>query len=218
MQYICKYVNQFLKNNKSFYLILSLPYAKTFLYTLSMTRNCFKTALKATIPVFLGYIVCGIAFGLMVINAGYKWWLATFMSVFMFAGAAQFAAIPLFASGASLPVIVFTELLLNIRHIVYGLPLINQFKKCRKIRPYLIFGLTDETFSLLTTVPVPENESTVDFFGAITAFDHFYWIAGSTLGALIGTLIPFDLTGVDFALTALFAVLTVEQVKKYVRK
>lgn len=166
----------------------------------------------------MGYIACGIAYGLVVINAGYPWWLATFMSVFMFAGAAQFAAIPLFAAGTPLPIILGTELLLNIRHIVYGLPLIKQFSECKKIRPYLIFGLTDETFSLLTTVQPPQGESLADFFGTITVLDQFYWVAGSTLGALIGHFIPFDMTGVDFALTSLFAVLTIEQAKKLFTK
>lgn len=183
-----------------------------------MTKRCFLSALKCTIPVFLGYIVCGIAFGLIVINAGYEWWLATFMSIIMFAGAAQFAIIPLFTAGTPLPVILTTELLLNIRHIVYGLPLIEKFKRCKKIRPYLIFGLTDETFSLLTTVDIPQGESLCEFFTEITFLDHFYWVFGSTLGGLIGTLIPFDMTGIDFTLTALFTVLTIEQGKKLLCK
>lgn len=183
-----------------------------------MTKRCVKLALKTTIPVFLGYITCGIAFGLVLTNAGYPWWLATFMSLTMFAGAAQFAAIPLFAAGTPLPVILGTELLLNIRHIVYGLPLIKKFKLCPRIRPYLIFGLTDETFSLLTTVEAPQGESAADFYGLVTVFDQFYWVAGSTLGALIGEFIPFDMTGVDFALTALFAVLTVDQFSKFFKK
>lgn len=183
-----------------------------------MTSRCFKIALKTTIPVFLGYIACGIAFGLVLTNAGYPWWLAPFTSITMFAGAAQFAAIPLFAAGTPIPVILGTELLLNIRHIVYGLPLIQKYKACPKIRPYLIFGLTDETFSLLTTVEPPEGESPAEFYGLVTAFDQFYWVAGSTIGALIGELIPFDMTGVDFALTALFAVLTIDQFSKFFKK
>lgn len=183
-----------------------------------MTKRCFSLALKTTIPVFLGYITCGIAFGLVLINAGYKWWLAPAMSIIMFAGAGQFAAIPLFAAGTPLPVILFTELLLNIRHIVYGLPLISHFNNCKKIKPYLIFALTDETFSLLTTTEIPQDIPIQDFFGLIAIFNHFYWILGSTLGALIGKLIPFDMTGVDFALTALFAVLTVDQFSKLFKK
>lgn len=187
-------------------------------YSCCMTRRCLKAALRVTFPVFLGYLTCGIAFGLVLTNAGYPWWLATCMSVFMFAGAAQFAAVPLFAAHSPLAVILVTEALLNIRHIVYGLPLINQFKECGRRKPYLIFALTDETFSLLTTVSVPEGVALPEFYSTVAVLDHLYWIAGSTLGALAGALIPFDLTGVDFALTALFAVLTVDQFAKFLKK
>ncbi len=183
-----------------------------------MTKNCFKIALKTTIPVFLGYISCGIAFGLVTVNAGYPWQLASIMSVVMYAGSGQFMAIPLFAAGTPLFVILLTEALLNIRHIVYGLPLINQFNKCKKYKPYLIYSLTDETFSLLTTTTVPEGIPLGDFYMAVSALDQFYWFLGSTIGALAGVMIPFDMTGVDFALTALFAVLCIDQFKKFFSK
>lgn len=179
-----------------------------------MTKQCIKESLKATIPVFLGYISCGIAFGLVTINAGYPWWLALFMSIFIFAGAGQFVAIPLFATNTSIIVILITELLLNIRHIVYGLPLINKFKECKKFKAYLIFSLTDETFSLLTTTNVPVDVKEEDFYFMISLLNHFYWVVGSIIGALAGLLIPFDMTGVDFSLTALFAVLTINQFEK----
>lgn len=180
--------------------------------------NTIKKAFKTTIPVFLGYIVCGIAFGLVLTQNGYPWWLATFMCLTMYAGAAQFAAIPMFAAGTPIAIILGTQFLLNIRHIVYGLPLIEKYKQHKKIRPYLIFGLTDETFSLLTTVEPPENCDSGQFYAAVTAFDQFYWVLGSTIGALAGAYIPFDLTGVDFALTALFAVLTIDQFQKFFSK
>ncbi len=183
-----------------------------------MNKRCLKDAFRVTVPVLLGYITCGIAFGLVLTDAGYPWWLASCMSVFMFAGAAQFAAVPLFAAHTPLAVILVTEALLNIRHIVYGLPLIKQFKQCGRRRPYLIFALTDETFSLLTTVPVPEGTAIPEFYSTVAVLDHLYWIAGSTLGAVAGVLIPFDLTGVDFALTALFAVLTVDQFTKFLHR
>ena len=179
-----------------------------------MTKNCFKIALKTTIPVFLGYISCGIAFGLVTVNAGYPWQLASIMSVVMYAGSGQFMAIPLFAAGTPLFVILLTEALLNIRHIVYGLPLINQFNKSKKYKPYLIYSLTDETFSLLTTTTVPGGIPLGDFYMTVSALDQFYWFLGSTIGALAGVMIPFDMTGVDFALTALFAVLCIDQFKK----
>ena len=178
-------------------------------------RQCFKAALKTTIPVFLGYISCGIAFGLITTDAGYPWWLAPAMGILIFAGAGQFVAIPLFVTNAPIPVILATEFLLNIRHIVYGLPLINQFNECKRTKPYLIYALTDETFSLLTTTPVLQDIPSEDFYFMVSALDQLYWVGGSAIGALIGAMIPFDMTGVDFALTSLFAVLTIDQLKKF---
>ncbi len=183
-----------------------------------MNTHCLKVALRTTIPVFLGYISCGIAFGLVTVNAGYPWWLAPAMGILMYAGAGQFLAIPLFAAGTPVLAILATELLLNIRHIVYGLPLINQFKSCKRTKPYLIYALTDETFSLLTTTEVPVGVKAEDYYFAVSLLDQFYWVGGSLIGGLAGAMIPFDLTGVDFALTALFAVLTIDQIQKFVRE
>lgn len=179
-----------------------------------MNKKSILQIFKITLPVFFGYISCGIAYGLVLTNANYPWWLAPLSCLFMYAGAGQFIAIGLFAAGTALPAILITEALVNIRHIVYGLSLITKFHDCGKWKPYLIYALTDETYSLLTTVEVPENVNKGTFYGLISVFDQSYWVLGSTLGALVGQFIPFDLTGVDFALTALFAVLTVEQIKK----
>ena len=183
-----------------------------------MNIHCLKVALRTTIPVFLGYISCGIAFGLITINAGYPWWLAPAMGILMFAGAGQFFAIPLFAAGTPIPLILATELLLNIRHIVYGLPLINQFKECRRSKPYLIFALTDETFSILTTTNVPPGVKPEEYYFTVSILDQAYWVGGSLIGAVAGAMIHFDFTGVDFALTALFAVLSIDQIQKFVRE
>lgn len=179
-----------------------------------MNKKTITSAFRCSIPVLFGYITLGIAFGLVLTDAGYPWWLSPVMSVFIYAGAAQFTAIGLFAAGTPLSAIILTEALVNIRHIVYGLSLITKYKRCGKWQPYLIFALTDETYSLLTTSDVPEDANESSFYGLISLFDHSYWITGSILGALIGQIIPFDLTGVDFSLTALFAVLTVEQLLK----
>ena len=183
-----------------------------------MNTHCLKVALRTTIPVFLGYISCGIAFGLITINAGYPWWLAPATGILIFAGAGQFLAIPLFAASTPIPVILVTELLLNIRHIVYGLPLINQFNGCKRHKSYLIYALTDETFSILTTTNVPPDIPVEDYYFAVSILDQSYWVGGSLIGALVGTMIPFDMTGVDFALTALFAVLSIDQIQKFIKE
>lgn len=184
------------------------------MYTNNMNKKILPQVLKITLPVFFGYITLGIAFGLVLTDANYPWWLAPIMSVFMYAGAAQFIAIGMLAAGTPLSAIILTEALVNIRHIVYGLSLITKYKTCGKWKPYLIFALTDETYSLLTTVDVPEGVKPSTFYGLVSLMNQCYWITGSIIGALIGHIIPFDLTGVDFALTALFAVLTVEQLLK----
>lgn len=179
-----------------------------------MNKECIGQAFKVTLPVLFGYITLGIAFGLVLTDANYPWWLSPVMGLFIYAGAGQFIAIGLFAAGTPLTAILLTEALVNIRHIVYGLSLITKYKNCGKWKPYLIFALTDETYSLLTTVDVPENTNPPTFYGLVSLLDQIYWVTGCILGALIGNLIPFELTGVDFALTALFAVLMVEQIRK----
>jgi len=183
-------------------------------YTINMNKKGLGQAFKVTIPVLFGYITLGIAFGLVLTDANYPWWLAPIMSVFIYAGAAQFIAIGLFAAGTPITAILLTEALVNVRHIVYGLSLITKYKDCGKWKPYLIFALTDETYSLLTTVDIPEGVKPSSFYGFVSLLDQCYWVTGSIIGALIGQIIPFDLTGVDFSLTALFAVLTVEQLLK----
>ncbi len=173
----------------------------------------FRRAAKTTVPVFFGYIAIGIPFGLMLVNAGYPLWLAPLMSIIMFAGAGEYIAIGLFAAGARLETILIAEFLINIRHIVYGLSLITKFKGTGKWKPFLIFGLTDETYALETSCTVPENADRGSYYGVITLLDYIYWITGSTIGAIAGSLIPFSFAGVDFALTALFAVMLINQIK-----
>ena len=179
-----------------------------------MNRKYFTKAAQVTLPVFFGYTAIGIPFGLMIVNAGYPVWVAFLMSAAMYAGAGQYIAVGLFASGASLSTIAVTELLVNIRHIVYGLSLITKFKNVGRWKPYLVFALTDETYSLLTGCEVPEGAEPGSFYGTIALLDHLYWIAGSVIGAVAGKLIPMSFDGVDFALTALFAVLLIEQILK----
>lgn len=179
-----------------------------------MNKKCLGLAIKTSLPVFFGYIALGIAFGLVVVDAGYPWWISPLSGIIMYAGAGQFIAIGLLSAGSSLAAVLLTEFLINIRHIVYGLSLITQYKDCGKWKPYLIFALTDETYSLLTTTEVPEGVNKTSFYALVSLLDQSYWVLGCTIGALAGYIIPFDMKGVDFALTALFAVLTVEQIKK----
>jgi 4-azaleucine resistance transporter AzlC len=178
--------------------------------TKSQSAPVLPSAFKASIPVLLGYLTIGFGFGLLAVNKGYPVWLALFMSVFVFAGAAQYIGISLFAAGASITEIVLVTLVANIRHAAYGLSLIASYRAHPKIRPYLIFALTDETYALLSSSK-PEESDDGGFLLAVSALNQLYWVSGTALGALAGSLIPGRVEGLDFALNALFIVLAVEQ-------
>lgn len=169
------------------------------------------SALKTTLPVFFGYIPLGMAFGLLLTGAGYHWIYALVMSVFIYAGAGQFIAVALLAAGAQLMEFVSITFLINLRHSFYGLSLLDKFSGVGKVKPYLVFALTDETYALLTTTTVPVGASKARFYFYISALDHLYWITGSVLGALLGSMLKLNLEGLTFVLAALFVVLTIEQ-------
>jgi len=188
----------------------------------SRRRNAsaLAAAFSATIPVLLGYTTLGAAFGLLLVNAGLPWWLAPLMSVVVYAGAAQFIAIGLLAAGRGILEIALLALAINARHAVYGLSLLGRYERCRRWRPYLVFGLTDETYGLLATIEPPrgsEEREREAFYAAVTLLDQLYWVAGTVAGTVVGLAARdaagFDTRGLDFALTALFVVLLVEQVR-----
>jgi len=174
-------------------------------------KELFISAFKTTVPVLLGYIPLGMAFGFLLDGAGYHWIYAFLMSLFVYAGSGQFLAVALLAAGAGLTEFFIATLLLNFRHAFYGLSLLEKFSGVGRVKPYLIFALTDETYALLTTTDVPQGSSKSRFYFYIAALDHLYWIAGSVLGAVLGSVLDFNLEGMSFVLTALFVVLTIEQ-------
>ncbi|MDN5309821.1 MAG: hypothetical protein PWP14_1215 [Methanolobus sp.] len=169
------------------------------------------SAFKTTLPVLFGYIPLGMAFGLLLAGAGYHWIYALVMSIFIYTGAGQFIAVALLAAGAQLMEFVTITLLINLRHSFYGLSLLDKFSGVGKVKPYLMFALTDETYALLTTATVPEGAAKARFYFYISVLDHLYWIAGSVLGAVLGSMLRLNLEGLTFVLAALFVVLTLEQ-------
>ena len=177
----------------------------------------FKYIFSVTIPILLGYIPLGIGFGLFASQSGIPVFVSTLMSIFMYTGAGQYLAVGLFAVNASFSSILITEILLNLRHIVYGLSLIREFDGIGKCKPYLIFALTDETYSVLTNTKCPQNINKKKFYLGVSALNHFYWVTGSLIGAFLGKILQsktnIDFGGIDFALTALFAVLFVERMR-----
>lgn len=172
-----------------------------------------KTAFKISIPVMMGYGVLGFAFGLLLVSFDYPWYLAPIMSLFIYAGALQFVAINFFNLKAGLIDIAIASWFINLRQSFYGLSLIKRFKKTGNFKAYLIFGLTDETYALLTTIKDDEQLKKKYYYFFLTAFNQSYWFLGSTFGALVGSNIKFNTAGLEFSLTALFVVLCIEQYK-----
>lgn len=174
-------------------------------------RGSIGFAFRQSVPVMLGYIFLGIAFGLLLQDAGYHFWWAFLSSVVIYAGSMQFVLVSLLTGGASLFYAAVMTLFINGRHIFYGLSFVEKYKKMGLACPYMVFSLTDETYSLLCSTKVPEGMEENKVFFWISFLDHCYWVIGSVLGALAGSRIGFDSTGIDFSMTALFIVIVVEQ-------
>ncbi|WP_340820712.1 AzlC family ABC transporter permease [Methanolobus sp. WCC4] len=166
---------------------------------------------RMTIPVMFGYIPIGIAFGLFAGQYGFHWAYSFMMGLLIYSAATQFITIALVVAGSGVTEIVLTLLFLNLRHSFFGLSLLNRFANAGKIRSYLIFALTDETYALITGAKVPTGTSASRFYACIAGLNHAYWLIGSVIGALLGQFIEMNLTGLEFALTALFVVLSIEQ-------
>ena len=171
-----------------------------------MNKQLCKSALIATLPVLSGYVVLGMGFGILLQSKGFGLGWAVAMSVFIYAGSMQYLAVDLLSGGAGLIAAGLTTLMVNARHIFYGISMIGRYKDTGWRKPYLIFGLTDETYSLNCAV-----EKSADYYFLVTLFNQIYWVAGSALGSLLGTVLPFSTEGIDFSLTALFITVFVEQ-------
>jgi len=173
--------------------------------------NSLKFAFKLTIPVMFGYLFLGTAYGILLQQAGYNAIWAFFTSLFIYAGSMQFVLVGFLSGGISLLSAAVTTLSVNGRQIFYGISFLEKFKKMGKARPYMIFSLTDETYSLMCGAKIPPDCEENKVLFLISLLDQCYWITGSVLGALLGGLLTFDTSGIDFAMTALFVVIFVEQ-------
>jgi len=180
---------------------------------LLLHKKEFQSALKASIPVMMGYGVLGFAFGLLMTSIDYPWYIALLMSLFIYAGALQFLAVGFFSSKLGLFDIFITSLFVNIRQSFYGLSLLKKFKKSGKLKPYLIFGLTDETYALLSTIQEDAQLKRRYYYLYLTALNQSYWVIGTIFGGVFGSIVTFDTSGLEFSLTALFVVLAIEQYK-----
>lgn len=180
-----------------------------------MYRRAFQAAFPATVPVLMGYLSIGMAFGLMLEAVGYNFIWAFFMSLTIYAGSGQYLGVELLSTGATLVSVAIMTLILNLRHMVYGLSMLEKFRGMGLKKLYMIFSLTDETYALLSSARVPERVEPHAYYFAIAVLDHLYWIAGSILGSVAGALIQFNTQGIEFAMTALFLVIAVDQWSTY---
>ena len=176
-----------------------------------MNKKALKTVFLDTVPVMTGYLFLGISFGILLGETGYglPWAFAT--ALLMYAGSAQFLTVSLLANHASLISSAIAIFLLNARHIFYGISLIDAYKGTGKKKPYLIFALTDETYSLVTQNQPPEGMKRHTYCFLVTLLDHIYWVSGCVIGSIAGNFIPISFEGIEFVLTALFVTLFTEQ-------
>jgi 4-azaleucine resistance transporter AzlC len=172
-----------------------------------------KTAFSHSTPVMMGYLVLGFAFGLLMASYHYAWYWTALMSLFIYAGALQFAAVGFFSAKLGLLDIAIASFFINIRQSFYGLSMLKRFAKTGWLKPYLVHTLTDETYAVLTTMELNPTLSSKHYTLFLSAFNQSYWVTGSIAGALFGSAVDFDTRGVAFSLTALFIVLTIEQYK-----
>lgn len=173
-------------------------------------REALVTAFPYTVPVLAGYLFIGGAFGVMFADEGYGLLWAILMSVVVYAGSGQYLATSFFVPGVSLLQAAFLTVMVNIRHVFYGLSLVDRYNRFGRKRWYMIFGMTDETYSLICTTDVPEGVDEEKFLFSITLLDQLYWILGTVIGSLLMTTIGFSSEGIEFAMTALFIVMFME--------
>ncbi len=171
-------------------------------------KTTFKKALKISVPVMAGYIFLGSAFGVLVQRSGLNIFVAMLMSVIIYAGSMQFAAVELLINPISLFQTFILTLSINARHLFYGISMVNPFKDA-KYRQYMIFGLTDESYSLIIN-----HQDDTDLIFAIELVNQLYWIVGTIIGFVFGAILPFDTTGIEFSMTALFLVIFMDKLKE----
>ncbi len=174
-------------------------------------KSASRRAFIDTLPVLIGYLFLGIGFGVMLHHAGFGLPWAIGMSVLMYSGSMQYLAIDLLSGGVSLLSAGLTTLMVNIRHLFYGLSVVELYRPYKAAKPYMLFALTDENYSIICGRPAPREVDAHSYYFYVTLFDHSYWILGSAIGSLLGSVLPFNAEGIDFALPALFITIFVDQ-------
>ena len=173
-------------------------------------KAAFFAAFPNTIPILAGFLFLGIAYGIYMNQSGFKFYYPMFMSFIIFAGSVEFATVS-WLLGSFDPVnIFFLTLMINARHLFYGLSMLEKYNIPGWKKLYLIYGMCDESFSINATIDVPKDIDKGLFMFFVTMLNQIYWVAGATIGGIFGSFIPFDTKGLEFVMTALFVVIFLE--------
>lgn len=176
-----------------------------------MKKKALKAAFPYTLPICIGFLFLGISYGFLMRSKGFSAWYPFFMSMFIFAGSMEFVTASLLVSAFNPAAAFFMALMVNARHLFYGISMLDKFRNTGAKKFYLIFGMCDESFSINCNVEPPEGIDRGWFMFIVTLLNQIYWVFGATLGALLGYVIHFDTTGIEFVMTALFVVMFVDQ-------
>lgn len=179
-----------------------------------MNKKTITYAFRASLPVLAGYVVLGMGFGILMQSKGFAWYWAALMSVAIYAGSMQYVAMDLLSAGAGMITFALMTLAVNARHLFYGLTMLTKYKETGKKKPYLIFALTDETFSLVCAADLPEEVDEHSYDLLVSLLNQVYWVLGSIMGAVLGSALSFNSTGIEFSMTALFTVTVIGQWEK----
>lgn len=183
----------------------------------NVNKNLHISAIKAafphTLPIMAGFLFLGASYGVLMASRGFSWVYPALTSVFVFAGSLEFALANLLLGAFSPVEVIILALMINARHIFYGISMLTKYRGTGVKKLYLIFSMCDETFSVNYSALPPEGVDRGWFMFYISLLDHLYWIFGATVGGVFGSLMSTDIQGVDFAMTAMFVVILIEQIK-----
>lgn len=180
----------------------------------SMRRRALAAAFPHTIPVLTGYAFLGVAYGIYMRVSGFPFWYPTLSSVVIFGGSLEFVLVSMLMSSFAPLQTFLMALMIQARHLFYGIALLEKYRHLGKMRFYLIFGMTDESFSVNCSAEIPDGVDKGWFYFFVTLLDHCYWVTACTVGGLLGSLISFDTQGLDFVMTAMFVVIFLNQLMK----
>lgn len=173
--------------------------------------RAFKCAFPYTIPIFAGFCFLGMTYGIYAKTSGFSFWYPLAMGIAIFGGSLEFLTVSMLLAPYAPVQVLLTALLIQARHLFYGISMLDKYKGTGGKKPYLIYGMCDETFSVNCTAKIPPDVDRGWFYFFVTLLDQIYWVAGATIGGILGGVLHFNTNGLDFVMTAMFVVIFMEQ-------